>query len=270
MSENTAVAQSESTVDLSSVDPMLLLVAQDAANKITKANAIAEKYAASNTDEKKLVHEIREDGDASDENVQKFRAYKEQVLAALESATAKINAYITENLLPTRENIDPEVVKEEHKAAKKAATTALEYLEQNAGDLIDALREEYNVGDLKNLRGGSTSGGTGTGGKRPRVTDIWIDGESIQKDGKANFTMLANALKKISKTDVAVKDLQGAAFTAAKTEDLKSLDGEIFEFSFSAGDRNYMIRVQPTRVSEDVSEDVASEDVATEDDSTEE
>ena len=60
-----------------------------------------------------------------------------------------------------------------------------------------------------------------------------------------NFTVLSHALKSAFDTKVEVKDLQAAAFEAAGTDDLNTLDGKVIEFAYTVGETNVFVKVQP-------------------------
>lgn len=222
------------------------LIAADAAEKIAAANKVAETVQANTVDENKLVHEIRDNRETTDENLKKFHAYIDRLDDERFKAVEKVDAYIRDNLMPKRdENVDIDALKKSHDEARKAAKRALDFLRDqfSSDEEFEKFCQENNIPALKSVRGGTT--GTGAGTPRPRIVGGYIDGEDVSKDGNVNFTILAAALAKKSGQDVEVRDLQSAAFEAAGTTDLKSLNGRGFEYSYTVGDKNYMIKIVP-------------------------
>lgn len=226
------------------------MVVAEITRSTTVANEIAAKISANTTDEGKLVHEHRVATDSTDEQVVAFQEWFEKANALIETKVAEINAYIKANLLQTSsEPVDLDALREQYKAAVVEAKTGAKFL----ATLSDA-PADYTPPAITSLRGGTVGSGNATGQKRPRVERIWIDGnvvesEATNKAGEtrtvSNFTLAAAALSKVSGAKVEVKDLQAAAFSAAGTDDLNSLNGEVFEFSHSSGDKNYAVKVQP-------------------------
>jgi hypothetical protein len=224
-----------------------------------QANAVATRIGAATTDRTKMVHDVLNDDSVTDEKVVKFREWREKALQAIEAAENEAREYVTANLLPGTEEVDVPTLTAEYKelaSAVRAARTLLDKLPGvSAEDIKAALA---NVPDLKTLRG--STAGKGSGGKRPRVqrlsyrastNDPWTEALSTRKDKDGNevaftnFTVLAQALTKVYDTKVEVKDLQTAAFEAAGTDDLNSLDGKVFEFAISVGDSTVFVQCQP-------------------------
>ena len=225
-----------------------------------QANGVADKILAATTDRTKVVHEIRTNTETTDETVRKFQQWYEQANAKIEEQVAAIDEYIKANLVQS-EDVDVDALKEQYKTLKEQVTAARKFAETVPGFSADALA---NVPELKSLRGG-TSGG-GTGGKRPRVERLSFSQNSegpwteVDKDGKTNFTLMAQRLSKEIGSKVEVKDLQAAAFESAGTDDLSSLDGKVFTFAHSVGEgdkaKTYFVKVQPA-VKGDESKDEA-------------
>lgn len=229
--------------------------------KISEANDIATKVAAASVDSKSLVHEIRDnDESVTDTTVLDFRTKYNAAVAELESWVAEINTYITATLLPAQSGeVDVEALKAEYKDLKSkisAARTFAKTMGMEDSDLAD-------LPELKTLRGGTSSGGK-PGGKRPRIASISVgnvDGSNMvrvydtveNKDGTTvevnNFTLAARFIgnKDHANTKVEVSDLQRAAFEAAKTDDLSTLNGTPFEFVYSPdeGKHSYNVKVTP-------------------------
>jgi hypothetical protein len=233
---------------------MISMVQQTVAAQTEQANAIVQQITAATQDSGKLVHDVRTDESATDENVKAFQEWYEKANAAIEAKVAEINAYIKANLLPeSGANVDVDALKEEYKTLRQSIKTATAFVATLPGYSAD----DFKVPELKNLRGG-TSGTTGSGGKRPRLESIWVNGKLIEKVTQdkqgndvhtSNFTLAAAEISKAAKSKVEVKDLQAAAFEAAGTDDLSTLAGTVFEFSFSAGEgenaQNFDVTVQP-------------------------
>lgn len=225
---------------------ILDMVLATATEQTNKANEIADKILAATTDRTKRVHEIRTDENTQDEKVKAFQEWFDKANAKIEEQVAAIEEYIKTTLLASVDESEVETLREQYKELKTGVSTALNFAKTVPGYSEEALA---NVPDLKSLRGGTS--GAGTGGKRPRVERMSFSTNSegpwteVDKDGKTNFTLMAQRLSKESGTKVEVKDLQSAAFEAAGTDDLSTLNGRVFSFAYSAGDKNYFVKVQP-------------------------
>lgn len=214
-----------------------------------KANSIVTKIMSSTADTKTLVHDIRNDPTVTDAEVKEFQEWLEKATAAILARQAKVDAHIVADLLPAKEEIDVDALTTEYKGLRTDIKAATRLLSRVDGFDADA----YTPPDLKSLRGGTVSGGSGTGVKRPRVADIYVNGKSVakevpNKDGStrtvANFTFAAQAISKLSKSKVEVKDLQAAAFEAAKTDDFSTLNGQEFTFYFESGEGESRINAE--------------------------
>lgn len=238
-------------------DPMRDAIIQSIVSLTEQANASVAEISAHTTDVTKVVHDYLTDENTTDEKIKKFQAWKEELLAKLEQEESKAYEYAKEKVAAAQDDsFDVEAAKKSHKElAEKVKTARKFYLTTLPGTSEDDLK---GVPDLKTLRGGTAGGGTGS--KRPRVNSISIrQSESenwteVSKQGKnakgeevtvTNFTVLAQELSKIGKTKVEPKDVQAAAFEAAGTDDLNSLDGKVFEFAYSAGEKNVFVKIQP-------------------------
>jgi uncharacterized protein YdcH (DUF465 family) len=263
MSEQT---QTEQTTPVTPSDPMVAMVQKTVSGQIEQANALVQKINANTTDKGKLVHDIRTDESVSDETVRKFQEWFAKAEAEIERRVSEVDSYITANLLPASEDVDVDALKAQHKSLKDSIKAALTFVQTVPG--YNA--EEFSVPDLANLRGG-TSAGTGTGGKRPRLNRIWVNGDLISKavkdkDGNdvdvSNFTLAAAAIGKLAKAKVEVKDLQQAAFGAAGTDDLSTLNGRVFEYAFEAGEGenrvNVNVKVEPKNTSGETETEAAT------------
>lgn len=247
-------------------NPMVEMVAQTVADQTAKANALVEQINANTTDKGKLVHDIRNSPETNDPEVKAFQEWAEKAEAEINRRRALVDEHITKNLLPATADFDVDAAKAQYKELKSTIQAAHKFVETVPGYSAD----DFQVPELKNLRGGS-SAGTGEGGKRPRLNRIWIDGQVIEKsretdDGTvtvSNFTLAAAALSKRTGTKVQVRDLQAAAFAAAGTDDLSTLGGTVFDYYFEAGEGdkriNAHIEVEPKNTGETV-ESVDSDD----------
>lgn len=242
-------------------NPILDLVAQTLKDSTAAANSKADEILAATTDKTKRVHEIRTTEATEDETILKYREWLEKVNAQIEENTKRVDAYIADKHLKSVPEADLAALKEQYAELKATAVAGRKFAETipgvSAEELAAALKD---VPDLKSLRGG-TSGGTGEGGKRPRIERISVskdDGttytevsETVKnaKTGKdevkANFTILARWLSKDADAKVEVKDLQAHAFEAAKTDDLSTLNGTVFDFEVTVKDNRYFVKVQP-------------------------
>jgi hypothetical protein len=241
--------------DFSVVGPVQQNILEDLAEKTREANEIALKVASVTVEAGKAVHELRQNSDHPE--IVEYRKWLEKVSAKIEEETKRIDTLIRENLLPTKTGeVDVEAETKLYKALKDDMNATRNYLKTRPNFPQDLLTDERF--DLKSLRGtktsGSVSGVTGEGPKRPRLAMIWVDGERTfatvdNKDGTkreaATFTHTASVLSRKSGTKVTAPDLQAAAFETAKTDDLSTKAGEIIEFYYSAGDKNFKIQVQP-------------------------
>lgn len=240
---------------MSDILNMVVATLTDATNK---ANAVADKILAATTDRTKRVHELRTDENTTDPKIKAFQEWYEQANAKIEEQVAAIDEYIKSQHLSEISEDEVNALREEYKTLKTSVVSAQNFAKTVPGFTEDALKD---VPDLKSLRGG-TSGG-GTGGKRPRVERLSFSTNSegpwteVDKDGKTNFTLLAQRLSKEVGSKVEVKDLQAAAFDAAKTDDLSSLNGTVFTFAHRVGEgdksKTYFVKVQP-QVKESTSE----------------
>lgn len=230
---------------------MLDMVRTTVAQQIEQANALVEQINAATTDRSKLVHEVRTDPETTDEKVKAHQAWIEKAQAAIEDAIKQANEYITATYFSEdpENKVDAEALKEQYKELRTGIKNALGFVATLPG--YDA--EKFEVPELKNLRGG-TSGSSGSGGKRPRLTYIKVNGALVEKvtqnkNGEdvhtSNFTLAAAEISKQAKAKVEVKDLQAAAFEAAKTDDLSTVAGQEISFNYSAGDKTFEVALMP-------------------------
>lgn len=207
------------------------------------ANAVAQRVAASTVNVNKQVHDILKGEDTTDPVILKWRAYDEEIAAKREQARAKAEAYAKENMLNVESLSDEEreAAKSEYDMYRTQRNSVLKALEAMPGFNAD----EHNIADLLTFSGRKgSSGGAGTGGKRPRLASATVNGEEVaNEDGKVTFTLIAQHITKDSGTKIGPRDLQEAAFDAAGTDDLSTVTS--VEFVISAGDNNYDVTVIP-------------------------
>lgn len=237
---------------------ILTMVVKTYSDAVTTANALAERIAAASKDSKALVHELRNDPNTTDPEIKAHQEWLEKAQARIEEKIAEMDAKILESL-KDRQTEDVDALKAEYATAKTNATTAHKFAATIPGVSEDEIKEALkDVPELKSLRGGSTGGGTGS--KRPRLervsfstdngntyTEITEDVKNAKTgevETKVNFTIVARRLAKDLGSKVEVKDLQTAAFEAAKTDDLSATNGKPFEFAYSVGEKNVFLRVQ--------------------------
>lgn len=200
----------------------------------------------------KLLHEVRDEKETTDENILKYRHAMEQMnLKVLEFQT-KIEEYILANNLVDNTPVDVPAVTEEYKTIKARVKAMLSVVSSLPGG-AEAVKDITPVKGIPGTRASSSGGGTGV--RRPRVSSVKCNGEDIfiEKDGKnvTNMTVLATHLSKELGVKVESGDLRDAMFAAAKTEDLSTLNGAPFSFSVSlkdseGADHTYGIDVVPS------------------------
>jgi hypothetical protein len=229
---------------------MLSMLTTGVTSQTEEANALQAEIAAATSDRTKMVHDYLTDENTEDETIKALQEFLDKANAEIEAQTKAGREYVMAKYLP---NVDDSAIEaktkqfdelvKQIKAAKKFAATIPGYSD-------DTLKD---VPALKTLRGGTASGGTGS--KRPRLQRVsyrtatnqpWVAVET-ERDGKTvtNFSLLAVALKEAFKAKVEVKDLQAAAFAEAGTDDLSTLDGHVFDFAITVGDKNVFVQVQP-------------------------
>ena len=222
------------------------------------ANTVQTQIAAATTDRTKAVHDALSDPDTDVPYVKEYQSWEEKALAKIEENRAKVAAQYEAEYLKTLTDEEVTALKEEHKSKVAAVKAAVAYAKLALGDQVSD--EEFAaLPSLKTARG-KTAGQGGTGGKRPRVNAIafrtasdstWTEAseQRTNKDGEdvtvTNFTVLSHALRAAFDTKVEVKDLQAAAFEAAGTDDLNTLNGKVIEFAYTVGETNVFIKVQP-------------------------
>jgi len=225
------------------------------ADQITKANKIAEEIANSRVNVGKVVHEIRQDENTTDAEVKKYQEWYAKAEAAMEDRRKKIDEHIKTNLVKASEMSDEvyEAKKAEYTELKKGAQSA-----QKLAALIPGFSPEIfsDLPALQTLSGGTAGGTTGT--KRPRLSFLSVDGEEVfvtkkdEKEGTESksytFTNAAAFISKKAGTKVSPSDLSAAAFEAAKTDDLSTVND--VEYSYSVDGQSFMVKVIPAQTAE--------------------
>lgn len=247
--ETETVETAAPVYDVAQDTPVLAMIRTTLSAQVAEANALGDKISASKQGTGGLVHQLRETDDTDDEVILKFRARKEKVLAALLADEAKTDEHIKVTYLQSPDSFDVDAATAEFKSLKDAVKAGQAYA-RTAPGFTDAYLTSLPT--IKGVRGASSGGGSGTGGKRPRLESVSINGHQVERtndDGTvtANFTLAAAWLQADAGGETKVKpsDLHAACFAAAGTDDLSTLNGKAVDFSFSAGDKNYSIVVVP-------------------------
>ena len=230
--------------------PFLAATASLVTGLITQANPLAELVAnAGNVNA--LVHQYRDDAETEDEKVLAYRTAMDQVSVRILEWQKDVEAHIIAEGYVSTSPVDVEAVTSEFNEFRKQIKAAVSMLKNLPGgeEVITHLPE------LKSLPGARTSASAGVA--RPRVSEVAVmavDESAFtalhgtgpkDKDGNAtrvsNFSVLARYFTR-SDTPVSVSELHAAAFAAAGTEDLASLNGTPFEFAVGTT----MVRITPT------------------------
>ena len=200
------------------------------------ANAAADEYKSLTADNDKRITDFI--NTSEDEKIAAFRAMRDKVTAQIEAAQAKLDEQAkaareyAESQVALTEG-DPAEVREKYLAARTNANNLRKAFVLIAGeDAVNEMVEANGIEEVISLKGTATKGAS-TGIRRPRISAATVNGEAVaNKDGKTSFTVLADYVtRKFGK--VTGDDLRNAAFTAAGTDDLNSLDeGTNVEFNF--------------------------------------
>lgn len=217
--------------------------------EVTDANADAAKIKAAQADKTEAVNTILDTSD--DPTIAAWREknakMQEQIDAALAKQAeireaAKVHA---QTLLPGADpDFNVEEAKEKFRKKRKEITEkrkALLTFLGNDEEAFKAAMEQFGIVEVVSFRGNST-GGRAKGSsniKRPRITAATVDGNDVSdKNGKVSFTTLANVL------GVDGDQLRSAAFAAAGTDDLSTLDpGTVVSFQVTKGDTTHAVTV---------------------------
>lgn len=229
---------------------MVAAVLAELAESVKEQNTLADRIiAAGNTES--LVHEYREDVETDDENILKFRAFKEELSNRILAAEAQIDAYIGEKYVKAAQDFDVDAARETWKDANTKVKAAMSLV---TGILGGTIPEDFpEVKKIPGTRGASAGSQTGT--RRLRLQEIsfrvagtedWtkVGRNDDEKGWTTNLTLLGQTLS-TKEHKVGSADFQRPLFDAAGTEDLSTLEGKPVEFAFAVGDVNYEIRVTP-------------------------
>jgi hypothetical protein len=220
--------------------------------EIEKANALVDKIQAASGDQTTLVHDIRNNPDTADEKVRKFQEWLAKIDEQREQNVKQIDEYIKANLLPAKDDsFDVEAAKAEFAELRKNINAGKAFGKTPTVGLTD---EDFaTLPDLKNLRGGSSSTSeNGTPTKRPRVSDIKVDGERVfglkkNDDGTTtevvNFTHLGTYLTKEAGVTVKGSDIREAIEQAFEVTDLADAKGKSTTISHEVNGKTFSIEV---------------------------
>jgi hypothetical protein len=251
ITEETAPEETVPSVTEEDLNDLARMVLATQVEMVNRYNSAQARIDAATGDTGKYVHEIR--NSSEDPKVVKFRKFEEDLTAKLEKAVAEIEAYIRENLVG--DALTPEQIEEEKNSLKALKS------EIDAGEGFFAVATKALGADASHLlpkrsnaRKSVSSGGTGNGGVKPRVTGVYIDdvlcshtvpakGDKPEREA-STFTDAVKHISDTLKTKVEVKDLQGAYFAAAgvKPEDWATAPDKV-EFSYAVGEKNVTVLV---------------------------
>lgn len=223
--------------DESQLNNLAQLVLATYREQVAEYNSRQATLDAATGDRSKAVHELRNSSD--DPAVVKFRAWLEKFDKQREDAITKIDAHISENLLPQSDMSEEDQTKE--KEALKELRAEIKEGEKYFLKLpaVKTLENAENL--LPKVSGArkSVSTGTGTGSPKPRITGAYLDGKlcshDVVKDGKtivkSTFTDLVKALSDANKVKVETSDIHKAYLEAAKTDDWNAAPDKV-EFGY--------------------------------------
>jgi hypothetical protein len=229
--------------------------------KVDEANAAAVNYRQATSGKDEAVATLLNTSD--DDQIVAFREWRAKVqaqidaaLATIEAKTAEVREYAESNL--DASDVDPEALKKTYLDARAEATKMRAGLVGFFGEeAVAKIVEAEGIEEITNLRGTNRKGATGI--KRPRLESATVNGEAVEKDGKVSFTLLGQHVSKHF-GKVSGNDLKDAAFAAAGTNDLSTVN-EPVNYSFTLSDGKVVqISVTPK---------VAGEDDSNEDDEDE-
>lgn len=225
----------------------------------TKANHLSDRIISASADEGKAVENVLNTSD--DATISKWRAEDAKVRKQIEDALAKLEerkAAATEHaktlVASETDGFDVDAAKAELLPLRAQTTQmrkSLLTLLNNDQQAFAQKCEDFGITErIGTSRGAKTTGATGI--RRPRLSAATLDGADVEKDGKVSFTILASVAK------VNVDDLKAAAFAAAGTDDLSTLNGKTVAFTFTTKQNGADVTRNFT-VTPKVSEDAKSE-----------
>ena len=224
-----------------------MTVTPDASPMLAGAIALAEQYVTeANTHADKvihagnatlLLHQVRDEADTDNADILQYREAIDQINNKVLDLQKWVEAKIIEAGLVDTAPVDEDAERAAYKAARDQFKALGEMYKTLTGGTAIPVAVE-----LKNLPGTRASS-SGSGTLRPRVSEVSADGVKLQgkgpkaKDGSdtfvSNFSVLAAYLSKVADRKVEVSDLHAAAFAAAGTSDLSSLNGTPIEFVYN-------------------------------------
>ena len=244
VAEVTEATEAPAEVVKPDLDELGTILAAKAAEKIEAHNELVTRVNRATGDVVKLVSEIREADTTEDETVKGFQKWVAEHDAARERAVAKIDAYIKDNLVKV------EMTEDEVKAAEAKISDLAKSIKHAV-----AYGEDYVSGfslHLPEVKGKVRlvkASGKSDGSPKPRVTGIYVDDvlqsyTTAKGETKSTFTVAAAFISKDSDTKVEPSAISSAWADAGKfaIADWKGAPTEV-SFSFSAGEKNYSVRV---------------------------
>lgn len=174
---------------------------------------------------------------SEDEQVVKFREYRDKVTAQIEAAQKKLddaedNARKYAESQVATDDGDPAAIKEQAMKSRREANEIAKALSVLVGEeAFTEAAKEAGIPDLAGIRGAGNKGATGI--RRPRLERATVNGHPVaDKDGKTSFGLIESYIgKAYGKVDG--NDLRSAAFQAAGTDDLSTVKGEEISFTFT-------------------------------------
>lgn len=228
-------------------------------NAIVKANDLGQQLIAAKSDPDAQVKAVIETSD--DPNIVKFREARAKIqediatlTARLENGTAAITDHARTLVLSVGSDFDYEETHKAFLAARREANEARKALLiigqhlptpiHSDEDLDKVLAEAGAPTEVISIRGQRSGAGGGSGVRRPRISAATVNGAPVaDEEGKVTFTSLTQFIsKEIGK--VGPNAVRDAAFAAAGTDDLSSLDPEtVIEFTVTAGEHEVAVTV---------------------------
>lgn len=207
------------------------------AASVEVANKAADEFKSITADADKRIADFL--NESTDEQIVAWRAQRDKITAQIAAAQKKLDEQAEQASEYASGKVaavegDPAEVKTRYVNARKDANDVRKALVLLVGeDAVNAAVEERGITEVISLRG-TTTKGAATGIRRPRISAASVNGEEVKnKEGKTSFTLLEQFITK-THGKVSGDDLRNAAFTAAGTDDLNSLDeGTVVEFGFT-------------------------------------
>lgn len=202
------------------------------------ANEAADEYKALTADSAKRMADIL--NASTDERIVAWRNNRDEVMAKIAEAEAQLKlqeeqAQEYAQSLMAETDGDPKEVRDRYTELRREADSIRKGIELIVRDpeAVQAAIESHGIEEVISLRGTRTKGAA-TGIRRPRLAAATVNGEDVaDKNGNVTMTTLAAAISR-QYGKVTADDIRNAAFAAAGTDDLNSLDsGTVVEFGFT-------------------------------------